>query len=237
MNKSFNKDYVDKRKLDHKLRNNMYYNDLKYIEKNLKKEYLNTNLNFLDIGCSDGEFAKLLMQKFAVIAHGIEINKELANNAKKKLRKVYNKIDGKVPFQNYDVIILRGTIHYLSSNEINLILKKSNKKCIIILLQNINSKSIPFRMLGPNRILVATPSQDFDGNTFFYNRKSLLNLFKPYNFTELSFDYPYLSTPYRKLKSDFYALLVVFNPLNKNIYKNAFFRNIFRAIYVKLNDD
>jgi cyclopropane fatty-acyl-phospholipid synthase-like methyltransferase len=110
----------------------MYYNDLKYIEKKLKKEYLNTNLNLLDIGCSDGEFAELLMQKFAVIADGIEINKELANKAKKKLRTVYNKIDSNVSFQNYDVIILRGTIHYLSSNEINLILKKANKKCIII---------------------------------------------------------------------------------------------------------
>jgi len=233
MNKNFTKDYFEEREIDHSLRKKMYFNDLVYIEKNLKKMFSNKNLNVLDIGCSNGEFSELLMQKFGVIVDGIEINREHADIAKKKLRKVYNKIDSKVFFQKYDVIILRGLIHYLSNYEINLILRNTNRKCIIIFLQNINSNSIPFRILGPKRMSIATPSPDFDGNTTFYNNKSLGELVNFYNFTEISFEYPYLSTPYRNLKADFIALLLIFIPFNKNMYKKAFFRNIFRAIYMK----
>ena len=233
MNKNFTKNYFNERLIDHNLREKMYFNDLKYIEKNLKKVSSNNFLNVLDIGCSNGVFSQLLMQKFGVIVDGVEINTEQADIAEKKLRKVYNKIDSKIDFRKYDVIILRGLIHYLRGNEINLILKNANRKCILILLQNINSNGIPFRILGPKRMSIATPSPDFDGNTTFYNKQSLNELVNFYKFSKISFEYPYLSTPYRNLRTDFIALLLIFNPFNKKIYKNAFFRNIFRAIYVK----
>ena len=233
MNQNFTKNYFNERERDHNLREKMYFNDLIYIEKNLKKVLSNNFLNILDIGCSNGEFSQLLMQKFGVIVDGVEINTKQADIAQKKLRKVYKKIDNNVVFQKYDIIILRWLIHYLSDNEINLILKNANKKCILIFLQNINSNSIPFRIIGPKRMSIATPSPDFDGNTTFYNNQSLNELVNFYKFTKISFEYPYLSTPYRNLGTDFIALLLIFNPFNKKIYKNAFFRNIFRAIYVK----
>jgi|ERR1035437_6293767 2-polyprenyl-3-methyl-5-hydroxy-6-metoxy-1,4-benzoquinol methylase len=79
--------------------------------------YLPKNLDqVLDIGCSEGNFGKLLKEKFGCKVYGVEPNENAANIAKTKLDYIFNnKFDTSLNFEGvlFDCIFFNDVLEHL----------------------------------------------------------------------------------------------------------------------------
>ncbi len=119
------------------------------------KVNLNKNSKILDIGCGRANIIGALQQKykFKYKAIGIDIVKN--KNIKKNI--LFKKNDGidflKQDKKNYDLILLKQTIHFLSPKKINLLLKlaksrlATNGKLLIFSLKTKNNKIPCFKKM------------------------------------------------------------------------------------------
>ena len=116
---------------------------------------LNKNSKILDIGCGRANIISALQQKykFKYKAIGVDIVKN--KNVKKNI--IFKKNDGidflKKDKQGYDLILLKQTIHFLSPNKINLLLKLAKSrlaargKLLIFSLKTKNNKIPCFKKM------------------------------------------------------------------------------------------
>ena len=116
---------------------------------------LNKNSKILDIGCGRANIISALQQKykFKYKAIGIDIVKN--KNIKKNI--IFKKNDGidflKKDKKNYDLILLKQTIHLLSPKKINLLLKLAKSrlatsgKLLIFSLKTKNNKIPCFKKM------------------------------------------------------------------------------------------
>jgi 2-polyprenyl-3-methyl-5-hydroxy-6-metoxy-1,4-benzoquinol methylase len=231
-NNNFEDLYFMSRNSDQSIRFQMYKNDLKYVNSILNKLQFKNPSFILDVGCADGTFSKLILDEYSCQVHGIELNTKQRILASKIIDKTYKSLSDLDLLEKYDVIILRGTLHYLTETEVDKILKLSSNGCVVFFLQNPNRNSLPFRLSGSSKIKFITPHEDFTGNTLIYNRKILGKRMATYNFHELSFSFPYFTTPYFKPFKDIRELIKLLI-LRNSQYHGSLPGNVFRSAYFK----
>ena len=117
----------------------------------LKKEiYIHKNIRILDIGCGRGKIISFISKKYKLNHYpiGIDIiNHKIKNNRIKFVKK--NAIDFlKYSKLNFDLIILKQSIHFFKNNEIKDLLKMIKKNLnkngkIIICTLNFSTTNIP----------------------------------------------------------------------------------------------
>ena len=116
---------------------------------------LNKNSKILDIGCGRAIIISALQQKFKFRYKAIGIDIVRNKNIKKNI--IFKKNDGidflKKNKKNYDLILLKQTIHFLSSKKINLLLKLAKSrltasgKLLIFSLKTKNNKIPCFKKM------------------------------------------------------------------------------------------
>ena len=228
--REFADSYFSARNSSKLTRNRMYQRDLQYLDKIFKKVRFNKIDLVLDVGCSEGTFSNLIKEKFSCQVHGIEVNRNQAKLAKKVIDKVYNSLFDMQFSKKYDLIVLRGTLHYLTAEELERILEFGRKGCLIIFLQNPNRNSLPVKLIGETRIKFITPTNEFKGNTLIYNRKMLKDKMIKHDYFELDFSWPYFKTPYFKPTKDIVEFFKLFS-FKGSLYNGSLPGNIFRASY------
>jgi len=154
-------------------------------------------LNILDIGCADGAFSKLFLPFGRV--YGVEINV----SESKKAREVLFQVEDSYPFEvEFDLIIIRGTLHHLPDSEIFFDFVKTNLKSngVLAILANTNSASLMFRRTGTLPALEVR--NGFSSNFEVFNKKLLENRLNGIKFSEIEVSYEYFRTPYARPFSD-----------------------------------
>ena len=211
-----------KNKLKLKQRKIMYDIDLDYLKLYKKKGKL------IDIGCSNGNFLKLLIKSYN--SFGIDIDEKAINLAKKnrKLRnKVFNldlkKLGNKLG--KFDIAVLRGVIEHV----------KDPKKYFFYISKILKKNGIIFICATPN---VDSPAAiHFKANWNQYDPIQHINLFssntlsklgKKFKLKLVGEHYPYINTPYENFKLDFE------NFLNKRGVSPPFWGSMMTLIFKKI---
>lgn len=90
------------------------------IRNDLLKHIAGTNLDILDVGCATGENGRFLLDHhIAKSVIGVELDVEMANQAKNKIQKVFNdsiekeEILTEIKNSNFDIIILGDVLEHL----------------------------------------------------------------------------------------------------------------------------
>jgi len=176
----------------------------------VRKIFLKKGGKFLDIGCGDGKFLKLI-KSFGMDCYGVEPNN--VENIREKMLNILNRNLKYVRFKKnfFDVISLNHVLEHLDNpteifKEIHRILKPNGK--VIIATPNINSFSAKF--FGNKWFQLDTPR-----HLFLYSEDTLKKYAKKEGFKIKEIKYN--STPLQILVSISY-LLREFN-MNKNLLK------------------
>ena len=211
-----------KNKLKLKQRKLMYEIDLNYLKLYKKKGKL------IDIGCSNGNFLKLLSNVYN--SYGIDIDTkaiELAKKNSKIKNKVFNLSLDKVGSKlgKFDIAVLRGVIEHV----------KDPKKYFSYISKILKKNGIIFICATPN---VDSPAAiHFKANWNQYDPIQHINLFssntlsklgKKFKLKLVGEHYPYINTPYENFKLDFE------NFLNKRGVSPPFWGSMMTLIYKKI---
>jgi SAM-dependent methyltransferase len=226
---AFDNSYHAARKMDHNLRTQMYLLDLKFI-KNLIPNL--ENMNILDIGCSNGEFLSLFTN--VPNKYGVEINAEQRVEAKKLAIEIFESIeDASKSNVNFDLIILRGTLHYLKDYEIENIFKMKSR--YVAILQAVNFDSFAIKRIGAINFRFIYPNQSIVDSVNHFGVNKLNFIAGIHGYRTLKVDYPYLITPYSKPISDmlaFFKRVFLVRKKSNKLFNNALPFNIFRSIHI-----
>lgn len=155
----------------------------------------------LDIGCSSGNFGKVLIDKKECIVDGIELDKSDFKKAQKNLRKVYNlniETDSIAAIKDtYDIIYFGDVIEHLVDSvtalqKVKKLLNKNGK--IVFSIPNMAHSTIRILMLKGDFEYTETGLLD-KTHLHFYNLKEVQRVFAEagYEVTDLDFvkkDYP-----------------------------------------------
>jgi trans-aconitate methyltransferase len=175
----------------------------------------------LDFGCADGSFLSLFARNYTDL-YGIEINQEMANEARKRNIQIISAIDQSLQF---DLIILRGVLQHIPNQHDLLdkaIKSTAARKGTVAILQTPNSDSYLFRKF--NRLPAVEEELDFSSLYLIPSASSLNHYFTRRSLTT-TIQYPYFKTPYARPLIDFIRVLIsrIFSsyrktPLPKNMF-------------------
>ncbi|HQS58892.1 MAG: hypothetical protein B7Y56_12700 [Gallionellales bacterium 35-53-114] len=231
-------DYIGRRRLNNDVkmeqRKIQYQTDRDFIE-----HYISDG-KLLDVGCNGGFFLDVLSKKFE--KHGIEIDPEAVAYAKKS----YNDFGGNIrcgalqdaPYENatFDVISMRGTIEHMT-DPVSAIQKVSQ------LLKQ-----------GGYYFITATPNGDSfaadlyrDKWTLFhpvqhiwhFSPKTLSLICSKFGLQLMAKDFPYLGTPYEKVREDVKLVAAAIKLKEKNPsvelpVSPPFWENMMSLVFVKI---
>jgi len=224
-------DYFDKFRS-----NNSNLDDLRKKQYNIDAQHMSNFLvsgNILDVGCSTGEFLSHFLAKSDCNLFGIDLDKGAISKAKKlygeKIHFSVGHLHNFSEVKKFDCIVFRGTFQYLGSNlrltmeKIQKILTKNGKILIYVLP---NSDSFLYYYLKEKWHLFNRTE-----HTIIFNKKSILELCKLYNFKLLEISYPYLDTVYANPKKDYQSLIDLIN--EKKLQSFTFWGNIMQVVMKK----
>jgi hypothetical protein len=226
MNSDFNRAYFDQRKFDIRRREKMHALDRKFIEKQVSKS-LSLPISLLDIGCEDGSFSKPFLS-YGWNVFGIEINSKIAKLANANGIKLLKSVELD---KKFDIVIIRGTLHYLPDYETvlqsiksNFIEFDGNTKWLFILAEP-NAESFIYRRF--NKLPSIEDDIYFRSNHKIHGANALRIHLRELGFTTV-LKYPYIKTPYRKLPSDIKEFIILL--FTKRYKPFPWFRNTFNLV-------
>jgi len=218
MSKDFSKKYFSNRQESNHKRKIMHALDYEFV---LSTIQLPSEARILDFGCADGSFLSLFSRDHADL-YGIEINQEMANEARKRDIQIIDAIDQSLQF---DLIILRGVLQHIPDQHdlLNKAIKSTvARKGTVAILQTPNSDSYLFRKF--QRLPALEEDLDFSSLYLIPSASSLDHYFTRRSLTT-TIQYPYLKTPYARPLIDFIRVLIsrTFSSYRKTPYpKNMF---------------
>ena len=195
----FNDLYFAKRLHTQKLRHKMHRLDYNWIRAKLG-EIGSTRYKILDIGCSDGHFLNQFSKSHFDL-FGIEPNESQAEMSKRIGIQIIQPITS---FENFDIVIIRGTLHHLPNSnnfldELSLSFQNLDKNKYFFALANPNSESFLFKNFGTLPALEKNPT--FESVFKVWGGRELANLLESKG-AQVDLTYPYFRSPYKKLFSD-----------------------------------
>lgn len=174
----------------------------------------------LDIGCGTGDFLSLLNDE-KWYKYGIEISMYARRKASLKRISIceFDELSGFL-YNGCDLIILRGTIQHLEHpmrviDECYKVLKPGGLICF---LATPNSHSVVYKKCND------LPMIQEKYNYLIPSDKILRQTLTNFGFTNISFNYPYLGTPYARPVSDMFKFILMFSGIRKKA-DFAFFGN------------
>ena len=209
-----------------KLRKIQYKLDAKFIQHHITKGKL------LDVGCSKGDFTRILEKNKNFKIIGIDPDENAIKKAKEyKSKTEFLNIDliKYDPSIKFDCIIFRGSFQFLGSelkktmDKISKITKKGSK---IIILSLPNSDSFLYYILGEKWNLFDSKNLKLIGN-----KNSIQKLCEIYNYKLIEISFPYLETPYANPKEDYEKLGNLIK--NDEIKSISFWGNIMQIVLEK----
>jgi len=229
-NQNYLKKYNNIRKEDSKLgklREIQYSLDIKFLKK------LNVRGNILDVGCSTGIFLNKLNKIPNLNLYGIDTDSNAIEVAK-------NKNTSKIRFTNtdlinykinlkFDYIIFRGSFQFLGKDlkeTLEKISKISSKNIKIIIYSLPNSDSVLYNLLKDNWHLF-----DKFSHSLIFNKNSIIEICKIYNYKIQEYSHPYLETPYANQSEDNKNLIQLIK--GKKIKSFPFWGNIIQVVLEK----
>ena len=224
LTEDFGDAYFVKRIKTKKQRMEMHRLDFNWVRARLR-EIGHNRAKILDVGCSDGAFLNQF-PKDQFELFGIESNEQ---EAKKSKRLGIQILDTQSTFKNFDIVIIRGTLHHLPNSQefidqLSLSFSNSNSDIgkFFFALANPNSESLLYRKFGTLPALEKEAT--FDSLFKVWGGKELANLLERKG-AQVDLSYPYFRTPYRNLFTD--PINVLFS-LTSNTYRDAAFpKNMF----------
>jgi 2-polyprenyl-3-methyl-5-hydroxy-6-metoxy-1,4-benzoquinol methylase len=194
-------------------------------------EFINKNIELkdkkiLDFGCGDGLFTVLFDNCHK---YGYDIDIGVKDSLHNKNIKYVSDID--LFSNNYDIIIFRGTIQYITDlNIIKKLLKNNlNKNGYIIFLATPNINSPCAQIFKNNWIMF---SHEF---LHYWSRETLDDMVNECSeFHEIDIDYPYLKTPYCDEQQDLLKFLNNYKNSNQLKEKFSFWGNMINIIFQKI---
>ena len=157
------------------------------------------NKKILDIGCYDGTLGNILIKNKNEV-YGLEINKEVAEIAKKKgLRVKVQNIESGFGFKDnfFDVIIASEVIEHIADTDFFLNeIYKSLKKNGYLIISTPNVVSLGKRVLflfGKNVGFDPSFKKPWAGHLRYYTKDSLINLLIEHNFKITNFSSDFVS--------------------------------------------
>ena len=214
--------YFEQRLQTEEQRHAMHRLDYNWVRAKLGKN-LSKRLTVLDIGCSDGHFLNQFPQKNFNL-FGIEPNKKQAEISQRLGIQIIQPVTS---FENFDIVIIRGTLHHLPNSnnfldELSHSFSNLDRAKYFFALANPNSESFLFKSFGTLPALEKSPT--FESIFKVWGGKELANLLESKG-AQVDLCYPYFRSPYKKIFSDFPNLWI---SLISNSYRNfAFPRNMF----------
>jgi 2-polyprenyl-3-methyl-5-hydroxy-6-metoxy-1,4-benzoquinol methylase len=193
-------------------------------EYNRLKKYLPSKGRLLDIGCGLGSFSELFGDEWE--KYGIE----LSDSAKKIATQKGINFDIKACEEgSFDLIIFRGSLHYMEPFEI---ISYSNKMLktggIIAFLAAPNTASIYYKLFKD------LPMLEKDIKHFLISDKELRIMLEKMNMEMLEINKPYLKTPYaRPIRDLIFFIINLFGAR----FKFPFYGNMFELFARKSAGD
>ncbi|MCY9667420.1 class I SAM-dependent methyltransferase [Paenibacillus alginolyticus] len=183
-------------------------------EYNRLKKYLPPQGRLLDIGCGIGSFSELFGDEWE--KYGIEVSKSAKEIA---IQKGINFDINSCEKGSFDLIVFRGSLHYMEPTEIlsysNMMLKRGG---IIAFLATPNTSSIYYKLFKN------LPFLEKDIKHYLISDKELRTLLERMNMDILEINKPYFNTPYARPIRDF--LFFIFNLFGARL-KFPFYGNMF----------
>lgn len=224
------KRYSKSRKEDSELsilRKIQYNLDIEHLKKNISKG------NVLDVGCSTGIFLDSFDTESNFNLYGIDIDEDAIRFAKNKCNQKINFLKTDlINFETnlkFDCIVFRGSFQFLGNDLRKTMerisdLSSHNSKIVIYSLPN--SDSILYYLLKDGWHLF-----DKFSHTLIFNRRSIMELCKKFNYRILECSYPYIETPYANMKKDYEKLIKLIKFGEKDSF--PFWGNIMQLVLEK----
>lgn len=148
-----------------------------------------------DVGCSTGEFLKVIGYK------GDKFGMEISDYAKQLARKNGISFDKDITnvSEYFDLVVFRGTIQHIPDpfNYIDLSFKALKRGGLICFLATPNSNSLVYKFF--NTLPVLEPTLNF----YIPSDVTLKNILINRGFEILEIEYPYWNSPYKRNVKDF----------------------------------
>lgn len=209
-----------------KLRKNQYSIDSQHFQKYIEKGKI------LDIGCSTGGFIDKLSQNTKLDLIGIDpdINaiKEAQGKSKINSRFYCSDLINWKDESMFDAIIFRGSFQFLG-HDLNKTMKKISK------ITHKDSKLFIYSLPNSDSFLYYLLKGDWnlfdESHKLIFNKKSINQLCKIFNYKLIEISYPYLETPYADLGKDYENLI---NNIKNNKKESfPFWGNIMQVVLEK----
>jgi len=209
-----------------KLRKIQYSIDSKHFQKHISKGKI------LDIGCSTGDFIEKLSDNVNLDLIGIDPDKhaikEARTKSKKNARFYCSDLINFKQKDKFDAIIFRGSFQFLG-HDLNKTLNKISKIC------SKGSKLLIYSLPNSDSFLYYLLKDEWDlfneTHKLIFNKKSITELCKIFNYKLIEISYPYLETPYANLHKDYENLI---NNIKDNKKQSIpFWGNIIQVILEK----
>lgn len=207
-----------------KLRKKQYSIDAQHFQKYIKKGKI------LDIGCSTGEFVDKLSKNIKLDLFGIDPDKNAIKEAQSKINSQFYCSD-LINFKDenkFDAIIFRGSFQFLG-DDVNKTMEKISK------ISNKGSKLFIYSLPNSDCFLYYFLKEDWnlfdESHKLIFNRKSIIQLCKIFNYKLVEISYPYLETPYADLSKNYEKLIS--NIKNNEKESFPFWGNIIQVVLEK----
>lgn len=179
-----------------KLREKMYLQEIGRLIKHF--DFFKKGERVLDIGCGGGGFLSLFGPNWE--KYGMEISdyaRKLAND-----RGVITDFEIKDNF--FDLIIFRGTIQHIPDpiHRIEQCFYWLRRGGGIVFLATPNTNSLVFKLFND------LPMINSQRNFLLPSDKMLKQILQNFGFTNIEFEYPYLSSPYANLPKDILSFIL-----------------------------
>lgn len=212
----YENEYNTIRKKHDEKRNQMYKQEISWINQSKKLEGV-----FLDVGCAHGDFFSFLPQTTTKI--GLDLSSQVITEAKKLHPdcEFYNTTFSKFINKNkFDFIQFRGVLQHSVDpiNNLKHAINFLNKNGIIIITSLPDFSSITSRFYQKNFGFYAPKL-----SPHFFTKKSFEIMLQSLGLEILSYDSPYIRTPYANLPRD---LLLFFANKFRNKTNPPFFGNV-----------